>query len=178
VNVPLELINTSLQLIQTIAVIAALIYGWQQIRDARRESNLGAAWQIFAELSDEQQRQARGYVYRHREQFEALSQDPATLYALDRGAWDAAHSVGNTFNRIGYLVHRRLLSEDLVLEGYGHIIARCWIVLERFVYAIRERRGEDQFQKYFEYLANRYFAQYASRVEISDIQFVEEKQNV
>ena len=37
-----EVIGMFLQLIQTLAVIVALVYAWQQIKDARREHRLGA----------------------------------------------------------------------------------------------------------------------------------------
>ena len=74
-----------------------------------------------------------------------------------------AYSVGNTFNRVGYLVFLKLIPEEVILKGYGMVVARSWIVLEPFVYALREERHEAAFMYYFEYLANRCFKTYVDR---------------
>ena len=118
-NISWEVVNSSLQLIQTCAVLAALVYGWQQIRDARRESRLDAAWQIFAEFSHEDQRKARRYIYKNRALFETVSRINRYCTFLPKQAWDAAHNIGNTFNRIGYSVHVKLIRKNSSWRAMG-----------------------------------------------------------
>jgi len=167
-NLNWELLNTSLQLVQTVAVLAALIYGWQEIKHARQESRLDSLWNIHSELSAEPQRQARRSVYKHRQMFASLPDKPEELYNIPEDVLSSAHSVGNTFNRIGYMVHLGLIPGEIILGGYATIIARSWIVLEPFVRVVRTERLEPGFQSYFESLAALAFKE---SVTPEDIQF-------
>jgi len=58
---------------------------------------------------------------------------------------------------VGYLVKHGLIPKHTILDGYSMIIARCWIILENFIQAERNKRQEDGYQKYFEYLAELVF---------------------
>jgi len=75
------------QTIEAIAVLVALIYAWQQVSEARRESNLGAIWEIFNELSSEEMNDARKTVYQNRELYKQLDDGKS----LDGVSYEARH---------------------------------------------------------------------------------------
>jgi hypothetical protein len=154
------------QAVETVAVVIALFYAWQQVRAARKELRLGAVWEIFRELDSAPTRAARGYIYKNRELYKALTGQETALAKLPNEAWRHAEAVSNAFDRIGYVVHQGLLPENLITDGYYHIIARSWIVLEPFIEAVRKSRNQENYQPYFEYLAMRVFDRYMSRDEV------------
>jgi hypothetical protein len=156
------------QLAEAIAVVVALLYAWQQVRAMRREQLLGAIWEIYRELHSSETRHARRYVYRNRALYETLTSiDDSDLSHLPEEARGNAERVGNTFDRVGYVVYQGLIPARFVLDGYYHVIARCWIVLEPFVQAVRAYTGENSYQQYFEYLALQVFTRYISRGEVN-----------
>ena len=156
------------QTIEAIAVVAALLYAWQQVREARRESNLGAIWEIFNELSSEEMNNARKIVYQNRELYQQLA-DGQGLDAIPHEVRHNATKVANNLNRIGYVVYKGLIPEDLLLDNNKYVIARSWIALEPYVRYVREVRKEDSFLQYFEYLAERVFDNYVSRDKVTFI---------
>ncbi|MGA9351049.1 MAG: hypothetical protein WBW48_19905 [Anaerolineae bacterium] len=143
------------QFVEAIAVVAALLYAWQQIRAMRQEQLLGAIWQIYQELDSSETRQARRYVYCNRAMYQTLAKTgESTLSELPEEARRNAERVSSTFDRIGYVIHKELIPADLVLDGYSHIIARCWTALEPFVQSVRVYRREKDYQRYFECLGS------------------------
>lgn len=153
------------QTIEAIAVVVALLYAWQQVKEARRELNLGALWQIFNELSSEEMNDARKTVYQNRELYQQLS-DGQGLTDIPHEVRHDATKVANNLNRLGYLVFKGLIPEDLFLDNNRYVIARSWIALEPYVKHVREVRKEDSFLQYFEHLAKRVFDDYVNRDEV------------
>ena len=144
------------QFVEAIAVGAALLYARHQIGAMGREQRLGAIWQIYKELDSSDTQQARRYVYRNRAIYQALAKTgEAKLGELPEEARRNAERVSSTFDRIGYVIDKELIPADLVLDGYSHIIARCWTALEPFVQSVRAYRGEKDYQQYFEDLGQR-----------------------
>lgn len=161
-----EIIAAISQLAGSIAVVIALLYAWLQIRAIRQEMLLSAMWEIFRELDSDETRSARRFVYRNRTKYKVLTDsDPEKFAQLPDEVRNNAYRVSNTLDRIGYVVHQGLIPPKLLLDGYHPIIARCWLVLEPFVYCVRAIRKQENYQQYFEYLASESFAHYISREE-------------
>ena len=148
-----------MSIIESLAVIIALIYAWGQVKEARRASNLGAIWEIFDMLSSEEMNNARKVVYKSRNQYSLLQQGKG-LDDIPHESRHNANKVANTFDRVGYLVKKGLIPEDLLLDNHKYIIARSWIALEPYVYHTREIRGQDSFLEYFQYISDRVFQSY------------------
>ena len=141
------------QFVEAIAVVVALLYAWQQIRAIRQEQLLGAIWEIYQELDSSETRQARRYVYCNRAVYQTLAKTgESKLSELPEEARRNAEWVSSTFDRVGYVIHKKLIPPSFVLDAYSHIIARCWIALEPFVQSVRVYRREKDYQQYFERL--------------------------
>lgn len=154
------------QAIESVAVVGALIYAGLQIRESRKNAQIESAWQIFRELSEGNTRSSRSYIYQNRKKYLKLTRDGANLKKLSEAQWKHASQVSNSFDRVGFLVHKKLVPPHL-LEGYKYIICRSWIVLEPFVLANRISRNEPTYQSYFEYLARHMFDKYFKDQEVN-----------
>ncbi|GAP13236.1 hypothetical protein LARV_00987 [Longilinea arvoryzae] len=160
-----DFLTAILQTIQTLAVLIALFYAWRQIQEARRETHLGAMWEIYREISSDELNGARKVIIKNREKLLSLC-NPGDIKKLPEDVRYAASKTGNHMNRIGYVVRKGLIPEDLLLDGYKYVIGRSWIILEPYISCIREVRGEESFMGDFEYIAKKVFQKYLSRDEI------------
>lgn len=102
----LELLSGIAQIIEAVAVVGALIYAGLQIRDARKSSKIESAWQIFRELSEDEIRKSRKYVYRNQSKYVMLAKDGSNLRKLTQPQWHHANRVSNAFDRVGFLVYQ------------------------------------------------------------------------
>jgi len=170
-NVDWVVIASIAQTIEAIAVVAALLYAWQQVREARRGSDLGAMWEIFNELSSEEMNNARKIVYQNWKLYQQLGEGQG-LDAIPTEARHNATKVANNLNRIGYVVHKGLIPEDLLLDNNRYVIARSWKALKPYVKHLRKERedaGERGFMEYFEHLATRVSDKYD--IDLDEIKF-------
>lgn len=83
----LELLSGFAQIIEAVAVVGALIYAGLQIRDTRNSSKIESAWQIFQELSEDETRKSRKYVYKNQNKYMMLSKDGSNLPKLTQPQW-------------------------------------------------------------------------------------------
>jgi len=173
----LNIIASIMSIIESIAVIMALIYAWRQIKEARRASNLGAIWEIFDMLSSEEMNNARKIVYQSRNHYSSLRQGKE-LDNIPHEARHNANKVANTLDRVGYLVRKGLIPEDLLLDNQKYIIARSWIALEPYVYYVREIREQDSFLEYFQYISDRVFESYLQKDKVKFTERVNPTENV
>jgi len=95
-----------------------------------------------------------------------IAPDGRTLDKLTKVQWHHASQASNAFDRVGFLVHHKLVPIHL-LEGYKYLIYRSWIVLEAFILANRSSRNEPSYQFYFEYLAKLIFEKYLDETEVN-----------
>jgi len=155
-----DAIAAIVQAIQTAAVIVALVYAWQQVKQARQqvkhsrqEVRLGALWEIFKELDTDELRASRRYVYKNWQLYHLLRDDVTRLDSLPNEAWKRAQDVSNTLDRLGFMVYQGLFPKRLIWGGYRYVIARSWKALKPFINSVRKKRKQESYQFYFEHLA-------------------------
>jgi hypothetical protein len=146
--------------VQTIVVLAALLYASQQIKEARREQLLSAVWEIFNYIDTGETREARAFLYHNKKLFEELTDEK--LKELPQETHDKVQLVSNTFDRLGYTVAQGLVPAELILNGYAPIIARCWLILEPYIQITRKLRAQNDYQKFFQYLGEMALSKYIS----------------
>jgi hypothetical protein len=66
---------------------------------------------------------------------------------------NAAFLVSFTFESFGVMVHRRIVSLDMVWELMGGTILGAWERLEGWVKGVRAEQGRDKFDEWIEWLA-------------------------
>jgi hypothetical protein len=69
------------------------------------------------------------------------------------GYENAAFLVSFTFESVGIMVHRRIVSLDMVWELMGGTILGAWERLETWVKGVRADQGRDKFDEWIEWLA-------------------------
>jgi hypothetical protein len=135
-----------------------VVYGFRvagrQLEEARntRENllhaqKLQALLHLFDELTKEDVRKARRYIY------EKL---PYGLEGLNKeelkGHWEAAEPALNTFDRIGFLIKAERLELDIVMEYSWPVIWRCWTKSRNLIHWARKRRGDEGYLSCFQHL--------------------------
>jgi hypothetical protein len=66
---------------------------------------------------------------------------------------DAAMLVSLTLESVGIMVHRRIVSFDLVWELMGGVVLGAWDRIRDWAFAIRHERGDDKFDEWIHWLA-------------------------
>jgi hypothetical protein len=66
---------------------------------------------------------------------------------------DQVDRVSHYLDQLGFLVDHQLVKAEVVAGFMGDSIIRLWKILSPYVEAERQRRGEDDYQRYFENLA-------------------------
>ena len=75
---------------------------------------------------------------------------------------DAAMLVSLTLESVGIMVHRRIVSFDMVWELMGGVVLSAWDRLRDWAFAIRRDESQDKFDEWIQWLAaqmDRYSAQ-------------------
>ncbi len=78
---------------------------------------------------------------------------------------DAAMLVSLTLESVGIMVHRRIVSFDMVWELMGGVVQSAWDRLRDWAFAIRRDESQDKFDEWIQWLAaqmDRYSAQTGS----------------
>jgi hypothetical protein len=153
--------------LQTLLLCGTLLYARGQINAARNEQRLGAMWEIFNELDFSGAREARKFVYDHRELYKSLEGNNVEKFTeLSKEAHANAERVSNSFDRIGYVVSLHLIPEELILKGYYIMIGKCWFILRPYIKIARRQRRKRDFQVYFQSLGEAVFSKYSPEEEI------------
>jgi hypothetical protein len=75
------------------------------------------------------------------------------LRSRDARLQDAAMLVSLTLESIGIMVHRRLISLEMVWELMGAVILHAWDKLRPWAEDIREEQGRQKFDEWIQWLA-------------------------
>lgn len=135
--------------VAALALVIGLIIACKQINEHKRIRNL----QEFATLMEQWgQDEARG------KRLKVITKFPDDTYNLTEEEDKLiAGSVGARFNRIGFMVKKKLIPKEYAIEIEGESALRCWRKLEGYVRKIHEEYEEQGIQsnymKYFKWFA-------------------------
>ena len=127
--------------IEVLVVIIAAVYAYDQLREASKSRNLTAAMEMINLLGKKE----------IKDDIAALDELPKNPNKVKNGQWDQIYSVSHSFNRVGLLVERGLLQQDILLGMYAETIISTWNKLKPYIDHKRETKIR-RYQHYFEKL--------------------------
>lgn len=146
-DMTLEAVAILGEFLGSLAVVAAVIFGYVQIRHFRIQRRDLAAIELVHSFQDE--RFAHGYKLLHvlpvglsGEEFKALGDEYV----------DAALSIGMKYETVGLLVFRGIVPLEIVEELVGGAGLILWQRMKPWVYAMREESGHSELLEWFEWL--------------------------
>ena len=74
------------------------------------------------------------------------------LRQLDDETWDAMMLLSLTFESVGIMVHRRIVSIDIVWDLMGGVVLLAWERLRPWAMYQRERSGREKFDEWVQWL--------------------------
>lgn len=140
-----EIVTATCSVIQTGLLCVAAIYGFRQVREARRNRQLTAAFPLFNAIN------SRESVERRRALYLKVPKDASAANTEEKLL---VNDVINQLDFLGYLTRVENLELEIVLGLYYGTIIRCWQHSTPYVLEERIVRGT-HFAEHFEWIANR-----------------------
>jgi hypothetical protein len=129
-------------------VAAAALLAYFQLRSMAHARHLDAMLSAFEELGRPKMGEAREILYH-------LPDCTGRTFAdLSPSQAAAADLVRRAYDKIGYLVHRKIVPGDYVLDMYDVTVIRCWGKLRPMIMAERTPQRHPGYMIYFEKLAD------------------------
>ncbi len=142
--------ETLLNLLQTAAIVAGLIFGLRELGELRKSRELASTLTLVDLVQNDALNTG---IWR-------LVALPANLPEAEFNRQlgddlDEVWSFAMTFESLGILVHRGEVNLDLVDEFFGGMVILSWDRLGPYIVAIRQRTGNPQTLEWFQWLAER-----------------------
>ncbi len=133
-----------------IAVLAAIIFGYIQLKDAKRQRNDLAAIELVRSFQDSEFTTAFRLIH-------GLSEEVSASDLVDKGSEyiDAALLIGIKYETMGVLVYRGVVPIAAVEELIGGIALTLWQRVRPWAESIREVQSQDRFLEWFQWLVER-----------------------
>ena len=132
-------------IVQTVLLCVAAVYGFRQVREARRNRQLTAAFPLFNAINSRESVEKRRALY---------LEVPNDATAANTQEKLLVNDVINQLDFLGYLTRVESLELNIVLGLYYGTIIRCWHHSAPYVQEERFTR-ETHFAEHFEWIASR-----------------------
>ncbi len=153
----LEALGNLAEIVGVLIVIAGFIFGFLQLQQYRIQRNATAALELARSLQNPLMARALRLL---------LSLPPGLdaeeIRARGTKYEDAAMFVSLTFESVALMVHRRMLSLELVWEFMGGALLGSWERLEDWTQQIRDESGTEKFNEWMQWLAEQCYRRYGS----------------
>lgn len=144
----LETLANLAEIFGSVVVIGGLAFAAIQLAQFRRQRQDVAAIELARSFQNPEFAQALKTV---------LAIPPGLnaeqLRDADARNEDAAVHLSLTFESIGIMVHRRIISIHMVWELMGGVYLAAWAALEEWVNDIRRQQGHEKFDEWTQWLA-------------------------
>lgn len=143
-------LDTLLQLIQALALVAGLVFAIVQVREFRRDRERNSALELLHSFQTPEFARAMVLTYRlpgglsRDEIAQRLGEDFHVVYAM-----------ANTWESIGILVFRGEITLDMVGDFFSGPILLSWERLKNYFQAERQATGRETIGEWFEWLRDR-----------------------
>src|SRR5262245_50858837 len=139
------------QIIGSIGVLVAVVFGVSQIRQYQQQRADSAASELIRPFQEADFTRA----------FTLMQPVPtgisdAELRAAGGELVPAALTLGIRFETVGFLVYRGNIPFDLVYELFGGVTVYMWTKLERWVHDQRVVQQQPRFMEWFQWIAERF----------------------
>ncbi|NSW52882.1 MAG: hypothetical protein HPY85_10290 [Anaerolineae bacterium] len=131
------------------AILSAGFVAHQEIQSANKSRYLAVMENLFQDLNAREQIMARKWIYRNLQDFEG----EATLAALDEEGKYQVKIVLNEIDKIAFLTQSGFIPLDEIMRWINPMVVKSWQVLAPLVQLQRELRGEPDYYRDAEVLA-------------------------
>lgn len=132
------------------AGISATLFILLQLRHMDKHRDLEISMRLFEWAETERLRKAFRWVETEF-QFEDLEKYKADVEE-NFEASDYAYQVEAFFEEVGFLVNKRFVDIDVIVDRLGAYIISNWKMLEPWILAMRKERGDKTFGEHFQKL--------------------------
>jgi len=138
--------STSLDVIRTVALVAAVVFAALQVRNANRTRKEQAAVELVRSMQSAEWMTAVGPVSRL---------PTGGVAHLDPDLEAFATTIALRLETVGYLVYRRTVPLDVVDDLVGGMTRVAWTRLRSWVLKGRQGSGNEKSYEWFQWLAER-----------------------
>lgn len=163
-NIDWDMMDALANMIQAIIVVVALPVALRQLRltviqqktanDQRQEAanirTLEAFLTVSSELNSQESRASRRFIYTH-----LRKMTEAELRSLPEKQFEQVERVCVTFDRLGVLIKKKLMPEEVALSMYFESILKTWYSTQLFIQGERAKRKYPTHYTHFEWLNQR-----------------------
>ena len=136
--------------ISAAAGISAAVFVLIQLRHMDQHRDLEISMKLFEWAETERLRSAFRWVEAEF-QFEDFEKYQAEV-EKDSEVGDYPHQVEAFFEEVGFLVNKRLVALDVIVDRLGADIIANWKKLEPWIFAMRKEKGDRAFGEHFQKL--------------------------
>ncbi len=146
----LDVVANVAEIIGAAIVIGGVVFAVVQIHDFRRQRFELATLEIVRTFQSPELNRASGLVW-------GLPDDLSLheMSKLDREVQDAVRLVAATYESLGVLVHRRVVSLELVGDLMGGSVETTWAKIKPMTFQLREALSQRNIYEWFQWLAER-----------------------
>ena len=151
----LESLGNLAEIVGVLVVIAGFLFGYLQIQQYGIQRRATAAIELARSLQNPPMARALRLVF-------TLPPGIDGPEIRERGSEyeDAAMLVCLTFESVGLMAHRHMVSLELVWEFMGGALLGSWERLEDWTHEIRDRSGDEKFNEWMQWLAEQCYRRY------------------
>jgi hypothetical protein len=136
--------------LSAVAGISATVFVLLQLRHMDKHRDLEVSMKLFEWAETERLRKALAWV-ENEFQFEDYEKYKAEVKS-DPEITDYPYQVEAYFEEVGFLVNKKFVDIDVIVDRLGGYIILNWKKLEPWIFAVRKERGDKTFGKHFQRL--------------------------
>ena len=137
-------------IISALASVSAVVFVVVQLRHMDKVRDLEISMKLFELAETDRLRKAFRWIERDF-RFESLDKYKAESEKNFETS-EYLYQVEAFFEEVGFLINKRLVDIDVIVDRLGALIISNWKKLEPWIVAIRDERGDKTFGEHFEIL--------------------------
>jgi hypothetical protein len=137
-------------ILSALAGVSATVFILLQLRHMEQHRNLEVSMKLFEWAESERLRKAFRWVEEdfQFENYEKYKSEEAKSFEVS----DYPYEVEAYFEEVGFLVVKKLVDLDIIVDRLGSYIIATWKRLEPWIFALRKERGDQTFGEHFQKL--------------------------
>jgi len=139
--------------ISTVSAVLLAIFAVIQLRHMEKHRNVDVPMRLFEWAETERLRKAFRWI---EQTFQFTTyENYQGLEAENPDANEHPFEVTAFYEQVGFLIERKFVDIDVIVDRLGHRIILHWQKLEPWVLALREKKGDSEFGAHFQDLHER-----------------------
>jgi hypothetical protein len=137
-------------ILSALAGVSATVFILLQLRHMEQHRNLEVSMKLFEWAESERLRKAFRWVEEkfQFENYEKYKAEETKSFEVS----DYPYEVEAFFEEVGFLVAKKFVDLDIIVDRLGSYIIADWKRLEPWIFAVRKERGDGSFGEHFQKL--------------------------